>query len=115
MLELRQLVPNWTVEDLSGRAYQLWDFRQKSHLVLIYIPEAAPPTQDHWARAILLDRKQWDWLNVTMLLLRRGPEEMKPGVYLIDRYGLLLSFLAPDGWTFDAIEREFLYYEARHC
>jgi hypothetical protein len=34
---------------------------------------------------------------------------------LIDRYGFFLNYFPLDRWNFDDLEREFLYYEARHC
>jgi len=115
MLEKGKRIPNWTVKDNEGESRVLWDYRQKSHLVLIYDPEADADKRRHWRAAIHVDRKQWDWLNAALLLVKAAPEEMTPGIYLIDRYGFFLNYFPLDRWNFDDLEREFLYYEARHC
>jgi hypothetical protein len=115
MLEKAKLVPNWKVEDHRGETHKIWDFRQKSHLILIYEPQTKKDVREHWLKAIQLDRKQWDWLNATLLILADAPKEMVPGAYLIDRYGQFVNYFAPHHWTFDDLEKEFLYYEARHC
>ena len=115
MLALRELVPNWTVEDQSGAAHRVWDYRQKAHLALIYDPTASSQTRERWQAAIQTDKKQWEWLQTTLLVVRKAPEEMSPGVYLIDRYGHLLSYFSLDHWNFDILEKELIYYEARHC
>ncbi len=49
MLEKGKRVPNWNVKDAEGQSHDLWDFRQKSHLLLLFDPQAAPETLTHWA------------------------------------------------------------------
>jgi hypothetical protein len=115
MLDKGKLVPNWKMVDHEGHAAALWDFRQKSHLVLIYDPEAKKERQKQWLAAVHLDHKQWEWLQAKILILREAPADVSPGIYLIDRYGLFLNYFPLDHWNFDDLEREFVYYEARHC
>jgi len=42
-------------------------------------------------------------------------EDVVPGAYVIDRYGMFWNYFSPDHWTFDDLERDLIYYEARHC
>jgi hypothetical protein len=109
------LIPNWRVKDLAGEIHSLWDYRQKTHIVLLYDPESDSKTTDRWLSAIQADQNQWNWLNVKFLIAREAPPEAVPGVYAIDRYGILLATYAIGKWNFDELEREFLYYEAKHC
>lgn len=115
LLKPGQRIPDWKVQDSTGRSHKLWDYRQKSHLVLLYDPEAKADTWKRWESAIHTDRKQWDWLNAKVLILKKGPKDMVPGIYLVDRYGMFMSHFPLDRWNFDDLEREFIYYEARHC
>jgi hypothetical protein len=114
-LERGKRVPDWTVKDHEGKKHVLWDYRQKSHLALVYDPGSGKDTVRRWLAAIEADRKQWDWLNVKVLILKEAPKGLPPGVHAIDRYGLYVSAFPLDRWNFDDLEREFIYYEARHC
>jgi hypothetical protein len=115
MLEKGKRVPNWEIKDVSGDAHSLWDYRQKSHVVLIYDPEATKATLEHWQKAIQIDRSQWDWLNAKVLVVKKAPAEMSPGAYVVDRYGMFWNYFSPGHWTFDDLEKDLVYYEARHC
>jgi len=108
-------MPDWIVHASDGTVRRLWDYRQRSHLVLLNDPKAEASERRRWSEAIASDRKRWDWLQVSFLVADRVPQAEAPGAYLIDRYGRLLAHYAPGQWTFDDIEREFLYHEARHC
>ncbi len=114
-LQPGKLIPNWVVKDHAGGQHTLWDYRQKSHVVLLYDPQSNVLTRDRWLTAIEADKKQWDWLNVKILVITDGPKELAPGAYAIDRYGLFLNGYPISSWSFDDLEKEFLYYEARHC
>jgi hypothetical protein len=114
-LQRGKRIPNWTVKDQDGKKHVLWDYRQKSHLVLLYDPEAGKDVRERWGLALAADQKQWDWLNVKPLIVSSGPKEMAPGVYAIDRYGMFLNSFPPSRWNFDDLEKEFLYFEAYHC
>jgi hypothetical protein len=114
-LQRGKLIPDWSLTDSSGASHKVWDFRQKSHLVLIYEPTATMETQAHWNAAVKADWKQWDWLNVAVVIVAKAPKELMPGAYAVDRYGILIGDYPAGQWTFDQIEREFLNYEAKHC
>src|SRR4051812_30264169 len=90
-LQRGKLIPNWSVKDLDGEKHVLWDYRQKSHLVLIYDPKREKETVERWKQAIAADRKQWDWLNVRVLLIADAPKDLEAGIYAIDRYGLFIN------------------------
>jgi hypothetical protein len=115
MLEKGKRIPNWQVKDLEGNAHELWDYRQKAHLLLLYDPEAKPETRVRWQKAIVADRTQWDWLNTKVIVVDRAPQDMVPGVYVVDRYGIFWNYFSPGHWTFDDLEKDLVYYEARHC
>ena len=115
VLERGKQVPNWEIKDHLGEKHSLWDYRQKSHLVLLVDPEATKETIHRWLLAIESDKKQWDWLNVKFIIAPTASKEVAPGAYAIDRYGLLLNIYSSNQWSFDNLEREFLYYEAYHC
>lgn len=115
MFEKGKRVPNLAVKDHTGAAHDLWDFRQKSHVVLLNDPNAEKETIQRWTTALQADRKQWDWLNVRWLIVKKAPKDLLPGVYAIDRFGMFINVYPPDHWSFDDLEREYLYYEAHHC
>jgi hypothetical protein len=114
-LERGKLVPNWVIKDHEGQKHTIWDYRQKSHVALIHDPGADKKTIQKWVTAIAADSKQWDWLNVKVLVVASAPKELQPGAYAIDRYGIFLNNFPATRWGFDDLEREFLYYEAHHC
>ena len=114
-VERGKRVPNWVVKDHAGQKHALWDYRQKSHVALIHAPEADRQTIKRWLTAIEADRKQWDWLNVKILIAAEVPRGLAPGAYVIDRFGIFLNTFPSNHWNFDDLEREFLYYEAYHC
>jgi len=114
-LQRGKLIPNWTLKDIEGETHTLWDYRQKSHVVLLYDPASSRDTVTRWKAALDADRKQWDWLNVKPIIVSSGPKDLQPGIYAIDRYGLFINSFSPARWSFDDLEREFIYYEARHC
>ena len=114
-LQRGKQIPNWMVKDHRGEKQSLWDYRQKSHLVLLYDPQSQPATVKRWLAAIEADKKQWVWLNVTWLVVKEAPKGLAPGVYAIDRYGLFINTYPVTNWGFDDLEKEFLYYEAAHC
>src|SRR5882762_2662153 len=91
VLEKGKQVPNWIVKDHEGQAHSLWDYRQKSHVALLYDPVSNADTIRRWLTAIEADRKQWDWLNVRILVVSAAPIDMAPGIYAIDRYGTFLN------------------------
>jgi len=115
MLDKGKRVPNWRVKDLEGTTHELSDYRQKSHLLLLYDPQAAFETVTRWQQAIQADKRQWDWLQTKIIIIDKAPEELAPGAYIIDRYGMFWNYFSPGHWTFDDLEKDLVYYEARHC
>jgi hypothetical protein len=115
MLEKGKRVPDWKITDIDGNVHALWDYRQKSHLLLLFDPQASADTVLRWQKAIVADRQQWDWLQTKILIVAKAPEGMAPGAYVIDRYGMFWNYFSPGHWTFDDLEKDLVYYEARHC
>jgi hypothetical protein len=115
LLEKGKRIPNWHLKDAEGNSHDVWDYRQKKHLVLLYDPDASKETIDRWQKAIAADRAQWDWLDAVVLIVAKAPPEMGPGAYVIDRYGMFWNYFSVGHWTFDDLERDLVYYEARHC
>jgi len=115
MWERGALIPNWTVTDQEGAVYRLWDFRQRVHLVLIVDPSASSQTRQGWVEAFAREREKWDWLQTRVLVLSSTPPDLPPGVHLISRYGHYMTTLPLNAWSSADIEKEFIYYEARHC
>ena len=115
MIEKGKRAPNWPLKDVEGKACDLEDFRQKSHVLLLYEPEASAATVGRWQAAIRADQKQWDWLNARVIIVKHAPKEVVPGAYVVDRYGTFWNYFSPAHWTFDDLERDLIYYEARHC
>ena len=89
MLEKGKRIPNWQVKDLEGNAHQLWDYRQKSHLLLLFDPKASTTTLQHWQKAVQIDQKQWDWLNAKIIIIKnslvgpRGLGALRPFALLV--------------------------------
>jgi hypothetical protein len=115
MLEKGKRIPNWEIEDVAGKSLDLWSYRQKSHLLLLYEPEASRETVHHWEKAIQADQHQWNWLDAKVIIVKKAPKEMVAGAYVIDRYGMFWNYFSPGHWTFDDLEKDLVYYEARHC
>jgi len=115
MIEKGERAPNWLLKDSEGQTHVLSEFRQKSHVLIVYDPEVPAATIRHWQAAIQADQKQWEWLNTRVLIVRQAPKEVVPGVYIVDRFGLFWNYFSPGHWTFDDLERDLIYYEARHC
>ncbi len=115
MLEKGKRIPNWKVRDADGREHELWDYRQKSHLVILYDPQASQETVSQWQKTVQAERQRWDWLHTAVLIAHEAPKEMTPGAYVIDRYGMFWNYFPPDEWSFEGLEKDLVYYEARHC
>jgi hypothetical protein len=111
-----ELVPNLSIQDAGGVAYNLWDFRQKSHLALIYDPSSGPEALTERAAAISARQKEWDWLNVKIILVSAtDPHTLNPGLHVIDRHGRLIKSFPLTRDLLAELESELIYYEARHC
>jgi len=115
MIELRTPAPNWTFEDLDGKSYSLWDFRQKSHVVIVYDPNLSRKDRERWQTEITAHAEKWEWLRVKFIFAAKGPADVPPNVLFVDRWGTLYQRFALDAWSFAQLENEVVYYEARHC
>src|SRR5262245_62009480 len=119
MFSMGQLVPDMPVESLKGVRGRLWDYRQKSHVAVLRGGSGDPTLRQRWQEETQSRRQLWEWLNVIPLVAVDEVESTAPMLDLIDHYGRRLgTLLLKDGLTaplFDEIEKEYLYYEARHC
>ena len=111
----RKLVPDWTLEDFDGQKYKLWDFRQKSHLILVVDPISNAADRLRRQNELSKEKQKWDWLRAKVIFVKDPPGEMTAGVYFIDRWGIFFSKLPLENWSLNLLEREITYYEAKHC
>jgi hypothetical protein len=105
-----ELLPDIEIVDLTGKGQRLWDFRQKTHLLLIFGEGAARVDA-----ALAAKRKLWDWLGVRIIACAQPAPGFENGAYAVDRYGRFIEWFALDDELADRAEKEFLYYDARHC
>jgi hypothetical protein len=118
-LPIGKLVPDILVEDMNGERRRLWDYRQKSHVILFrgHVTQAA--SFKSWKDEAGKRRERLEWLHAVLAIAPDEKETAEATIELIDRYGLLHKTL-PIGTNspaqiFDEIEKEYIYYEARHC
>ena len=114
-LEKGTLIPDWTLTLADGSTRAAREFRQKSHLILIVAPNSSPAERARWQAGIDAERKQWLWLHAEVFLIAAPPADLPEGVHAIDRYGRWIRSWPIDQWTFEDLQREYVYYEARHC
>ena len=114
-LEKGKRAPNWALTQKEGQVRHLWDWRQRSNVILIVAPQASAAEERVWQAGIEAERKQWLWLNAEVLVITAPPPDLDAGVYAIDRYGCWIRTWPLDAWTFEDLQREYVYYEARHC
>ena len=114
-LQKGKRIPNWELKTLDGQTRHAWDWRQKAHLILIVAPESSATEQHQWQAGIDAEKKQWMWLHAEVLIIVEPPYNLPPGVHAIDRYGLMIRTWPLNAWTFEDLQREYVYYEARHC
>ena len=105
-----ELLPDIEITDLSGQKHRLWDYRQKTHLVLLVGDGASRAEAAFTAR-----KKVMDWLGVRVIACGAPPAGLENGATAIDRYGRYLDSFPLDEELPDRVEKEFLYHEARHC
>jgi hypothetical protein len=118
-MPIGQLVPDINVEDMNGEQHRLWDYRQKSHVILFRGPMAKSGPLKIWKEEAAQRRERLEWLHVILLAAVEEKETTEATIDLIDRYGRLHKTLSVGSQTpaqaFDEIEKEYIYYEARHC
>lgn len=109
-MQKNELVPDIEITDLAGKKYRLWDLRQKSHLLLLFGDGAAAADA-----ALAAKKKLIDWLGVRVIACGAPPAGFEAGASAVDRYGRFITLFPFDGELVDRVEKEFVYYEARHC
>jgi hypothetical protein len=110
MLQKNELVPDIEIEDLTGKKYRLWDFRQKTH-VLVLFGDGAAAAEIAFAEK----KKTMEWLGLRVIACGAPPAGFEPGATAIDRYGRVIGAWPFDVTLADRVEKELVYYEARHC
>jgi hypothetical protein len=108
MIEKGKRAPNIRLDCTDGAVHQLDEFNQKTHVALVV-------SKQNLDAEVKSRAKTWDWLKLKMLVVVDSSEPLPEGVTLIDRFGYLISVLpiTPDVW--EKVEKELIYYEARHC
>jgi hypothetical protein len=115
-MEKGKLVPNWTIKPLGGgEPVALWTFRQKSHVIVVMDPALKEDQVQKWQAEIQAKQKQWDWLNAKFFFVSELPKDVEPGVYVVDRYARLWNEYPLASWSFEKLDEDLVYYEARHC
>ncbi len=102
-------MPNLETLDLEGKRQDLWEYRQKSQVVLILDPGFTPEAAEALRSEIEGRKKLWTWLNVKFVRSAGKDEALEPGAYLIDLYGRLIRFYPGRAWKLDEIEQDTLY------
>lgn len=110
MYTKNELLPDVTVVDLSSQTHRLWDYRQKTHLLILCGEGAARADAELSAK-----RRLMDWLGVKVISCGNSAAGLPTGAHAIDRYGRFLGSFEFSPELADQVEKEFLYYEARHC
>lgn len=110
MLKKNDLLPDIEIDDLSGRKHRLWDYRQKTHLLLLF-GEGASRVE----AALAEKKKLMEWLGVRVIAFGAAPDGFEAGAFAVDRYGRFIDRFPFGDDLADRVEKEFLYYEARHC
>ncbi len=110
MIEKNKLVPDIEITDLSGEKFRLWDFRQKTHLLVLFGAGAAE------AKAKLDEKKKiMDWLGLRIIAGGAPPAEFPAGAAAIDKFGRLIATYPLTDDLGDIVEKDLIYYEAKHC
>lgn len=119
MAQPGKLVPDCDIETLSGERGRLWDYRQKSHVIVLRGAGNQPAFLKKWKEEVQRRHPRLDWLRAIPLFAEETLHPSALTVDLIDRYGRLHKTLPVDpdsiAAVFDQIEEEYVYYESRHC
>jgi hypothetical protein len=111
MLEIGKLVPNIPLTLPDGSRRSLWDFRQKSHVLVLV--GAAAAVRDA-AQRLAERKKTLVWLNLEVVPTAQA-DGLPAGAHAVDRYGDLVGSYVLDDTLADRVEKDFIYYEACHC
>ncbi|MCG3204705.1 MAG: hypothetical protein KCHDKBKB_01420 [Elusimicrobia bacterium] len=115
MFEKGQLVPDIMLVDAQGAQLHLWDFRNRSHLAILVGQKGTHEELSQWMAGAAQHQKTWDWLGVKFFGVALSNQSVQPGVYAIDRFGIFLNQFDSGPNVWNELEKEFLYYEAKHC
>ncbi|MBV9080632.1 MAG: hypothetical protein JO102_05895 [Elusimicrobia bacterium] len=108
-LQKGKLFPDIEVEAQDGQRHRLWDFRQKTHLLLVC------GSAGEALASLERNKKALDWLSVRVIATPTVPPGLAARAYGIDRYGELLESYELDGSLAERVEKDFTYYESCHC
>lgn len=110
MIQKNQLVPDIAITDLAGQIHRLWEFRQKTHLLILFGEGA-----DRAGDALAEKKKIMDWLGLRVIACGAPPDGFSAGAVAIDRFGRLMETYPLTDDLADRVEKDLIYYEARHC
>src|SRR5689334_2195558 len=94
--------------DLFGRPHQLHSFRRKSHVVLLWDPNASAEDLARWKAKRSEEGQRWTWLQAEALVPVALPSPVDPGTYLISRWGHVIAVHPPGVWDMDRVEKDLL-------
>jgi len=105
---------DYACADLNGVARKLHEFRRKTHIVLIWNPEATPAQRELWKSRRAAESQRWTWLQAEALT-PASAIDTEPGTYLINRWGNVVTMYPPGDWDMDRIEKDLLTFESQDC
>ena len=115
MFEKGKLFSDVPLVDAAGASLRLWDLRNKTHAAFFVFPAGkAAELKEKFGQAAG-HQKTWDWLAVKFFGMDGADDGFDPGVYLIDRFGGFINYWPYSADMWEKIEKDYLYYEARHC
>jgi hypothetical protein len=103
------------VNDLHGKLRDLREFRRRAHVVLLWDPGAGPAELAAWRERRVAESQQWTWLQAEAVVPAEPPQGLRPGTYLISRWGKVIAIHPPGSWDMTRIERDLLTWEAQDC
>jgi hypothetical protein len=107
--------PDYECADLNGVPRRLHEFRRKTHVVLICNPEATPAQRALWKARRTAESQRWTWLQAEALVPLAPLPDTEPGIYLIARWGHVITMHPPGDWDMDRIEKDLLTFESQDC
>jgi len=105
--------PDYPAADLSGAPRSLHASRRKAHVLLIVIPTATEAERAAWREKRTAESQRWTWLQAEALVPAGPLAEVDPGLYLISRWGAVITGYPPGPWDMDRIEKDLLTFEAQ--
>jgi hypothetical protein len=112
MFEKGKLTPDMEILDAAGDTHRLWDFRNRTHVVVVADKDKSAVDRQLALAAEM--RKTWDWLGVRFFSAAQ-PSPIDPGLYAVDRFGMFIVCLPFTADVWEKLEKEFIYHDAKHC